>query len=128
MVHSTSLIPFKLFLSITFSNASGAQPHGFNYYNMCAQSLQSCPTLCNPTDCSPPGSSVHGDPPGKKIEVGCHFFSRRSSRPRNGTSLSYVSGTGRPLVPPGTLPDYYNSLQSDVFPLISLFSTISQQG
>ena len=21
---------------------------------------QSCPTLCNPTDCSPPGSSVHG--------------------------------------------------------------------
>jgi len=21
---------------------------------------QSCPTLCNPMDCSPPGSSVHG--------------------------------------------------------------------
>ena len=27
-----------------------------------AQSLQLCPTLCNPTDCSPPGSSVHGIP------------------------------------------------------------------
>ena len=25
-----------------------------------AQSLQSCPTLCNPMDCSPPGSSVLG--------------------------------------------------------------------
>ena len=25
-----------------------------------AKSLQSCPTLCNPTDCSLPGSSVHG--------------------------------------------------------------------
>ena len=25
-----------------------------------AKSLQSCPTLCNPVDCSPPGSSVHG--------------------------------------------------------------------
>ena len=25
-----------------------------------AKSLQLCPTLCNPTDCSPPGSSVHG--------------------------------------------------------------------
>ena len=25
-----------------------------------AKSLQSCPTLCNPMDCSPPGSSVHG--------------------------------------------------------------------
>ena len=27
---------------------------------MCAQLLQSCPTLCNPVDWSPPGSSVHG--------------------------------------------------------------------
>ena len=27
---------------------------------MCARSLQSCLTLCNPMDCSPPGSSVHG--------------------------------------------------------------------
>ena len=26
----------------------------------CAQSLQSCLTLCDPMDCSPPGSSVHG--------------------------------------------------------------------
>ena len=25
-----------------------------------AKSLQSCPTLSNPMDCSPPGSSVHG--------------------------------------------------------------------
>ena len=25
-----------------------------------AKSLQSCPTLCGPTDCSPPGFSVHG--------------------------------------------------------------------
>ena len=27
---------------------------------MCAKVLQSCPTLCNPVDCSPPGSSIHG--------------------------------------------------------------------
>ena len=27
---------------------------------MCAKSLQSCATLCNPVDCSQPGSSVHG--------------------------------------------------------------------
>ena len=27
---------------------------------VCAKSLQLCPTLCDPTDCSPPGSSVHG--------------------------------------------------------------------
>ena len=33
---------------------------------------QSCPALCNPMDCSPPGSSACGDSPGKNIGVGCH--------------------------------------------------------
>ena len=33
---------------------------------------QSCPTLCDPVDCSPPGSSVHGDSQGKDTGVGCH--------------------------------------------------------
>ena len=35
---------------------------------------QLCPTLCNPMDCSPPGSSVHGDSPGKNTGVGCYAF------------------------------------------------------
>ena len=39
----------------------------------CAASVaQSCVTLCGPVDCSPPGSSVHGDSPGKNAGVGCH--------------------------------------------------------
>ena len=44
--------------------------------NVCvhAKSLQSCPTLCNPMDCSSPDSSVHGDSPGKNTGVGCHFL------------------------------------------------------
>ena len=29
-------------------------------WRTCVKSLQSCPTLCDPMDCSPPGSSVHG--------------------------------------------------------------------
>ena len=33
---------------------------------------QSCLTLCNPKDCSPPGYSVHGDSPGKSTGVDCH--------------------------------------------------------
>ena len=33
---------------------------------------QSCLTLCSPMDCSPPGSSVHGDSPDKNTGVGCH--------------------------------------------------------
>ena len=35
--------------------------------------VQSCPTLCDTMDCSPPGSSsVHGDAPGKNTGVSCH--------------------------------------------------------
>ena len=33
---------------------------------------QSCLTLCDPKECSPPGSSIHGDSPGKNTGVGCH--------------------------------------------------------
>ena len=40
----------------------------------CAKWLQLYLTLCDPMDCSPPGSSVHGDSPGQKTEVGCHFL------------------------------------------------------
>ena len=39
---------------------------------MCAKSLQLCLTLCDPRDYSLPGSSVHGDSPGKNTGVGCH--------------------------------------------------------
>ena len=44
---------------------------------MHAKSLQSCPTLCDPMDYSPPGSSVHGDSLGKNTGVGCHFLVQR---------------------------------------------------
>ena len=33
---------------------------------------QSCSALCDPMDCSPPGSSVHGNSPGKNTREGCH--------------------------------------------------------
>ena len=34
--------------------------------------IQPYPTLCNPMNCSPPDSSVHGDSPGKNTGVGYH--------------------------------------------------------
>ena len=34
--------------------------------------VQSCPTLGEPMNCSPPGSSVHGDSQGKHTGLGCH--------------------------------------------------------
>ena len=42
-----------------------------DFYILCLVA-QSCPNFCNPMDCSPPGSSVHGDSPGKNTGVGCH--------------------------------------------------------
>ena len=47
---------------------------------------QLCPTLCDPMDCSPPGSSVHGESPGKYARVGCHpllqgIFPTKESNP-----------------------------------------------
>ena len=39
-----------------------------------AKSLQSCLTLCDPIDGSPPGSPVPGDSPGNNNGVGCHFL------------------------------------------------------
>ena len=41
-----------------------------------AKSLQSCPTLCDPIDGSPPGSSVHGIFQARVLEWGAIAFSR----------------------------------------------------
>jgi len=38
------------------------------HVGMYAKSLQLCLTLCDPMDCSPPGSSVHGHSPGRILE------------------------------------------------------------
>ena len=41
---------------------------------LAAESLQSCPTLRDPIDGSPPGSPRPWDSPGKNTGVGCHFL------------------------------------------------------
>ena len=42
------------------------------YYAALGLVAQSCLTLCDPMDGRPPGSSVHGDSPGKNTGGGCH--------------------------------------------------------
>ena len=56
---------------------------------------QSCLTLCDAIDCSPPGSSVHGIFQAKIPECVAISFSRGPSRPRDRTHISYVSCIGR---------------------------------
>ena len=47
----------------------------FCYEPAAAKSLQSCPTLCDPIDGSPPGSSVHGIFQARVLEWGAIAFS-----------------------------------------------------
>jgi len=44
---------------------------------------QSCSTLCDPMDCGPPGSSVHGILQARILEWVAILFSRGPSRPRD---------------------------------------------
>ena len=59
-------------------------------------------TLCDPMDYSPPGSSAHGDSPGKKnTEWVAMPSSRGSSQPRDQTRASHIAGNSFPAEPPG---------------------------
>ena len=53
---------------------------------------QSCPTLCDPMDCSLSGSSVHGIFQARVLEWIAISFSRESSWPRDRTWVSHIAG------------------------------------
>ena len=54
---------------------------------------QSCPAVYSPRDCSLPGSSVHGNFPGKNTGVGCHALpAMGSSKPRDRNQVSCIAG------------------------------------
>ena len=55
-----------------------------------AESLQSCPTLCDPMDCSLPGSSVHGILQARMLERVAVPASSGSSQPWDGTCTSCI--------------------------------------
>ena len=57
---------------------------------VCAKSLQSCLTHCDPMDCSPPGSSVHGILQARILEWVAMPSSRGPSRPRDRISICIV--------------------------------------
>jgi len=59
---------------------------------MLAKLLQSCPTLYDPMDCSPPGSSVHGILQARMLERVAFPFSRGSSQSRDWTQVSCIAG------------------------------------
>ena len=76
------------------SEPPGKPKNMYMYMNMYQFSpvAQSCPTLCNPMDCSPPGSSIHGILQARILEWVAISSSRGSSRPRDRTQVSHIAG------------------------------------
>ena len=62
---------------------------------------QTCPTLCDPMACSPPGSSVHRLFQARILEWVAISFSRRSFQPRDQTWVSCITGRFSTTEPPG---------------------------
>ena len=60
---------------------------------VCAKSLQSCPTICDPMDCSPPGSAVHGILQARILDWIAMPSSRGSFQPRDQSQVFRVAGT-----------------------------------
>ena len=80
------LLPIQTCFSLNFeprSQTVSSASHGHIYPQANAFTLQgsvnacsitqSCPTLCDLMECSPPGSSIHGISPGKNTGVGWPF-------------------------------------------------------
>ena len=67
---------------------------------VCMCLAQSCPTLSDPMDCSPPGSSVHGDSPGKNTGAGCHAL-LQGPNPRIEPRSPALQADSLPSEPPG---------------------------
>ena len=118
-------------------------------------STWSCLTLCDPMDCSSPGSYVHGILQARMLEWAAISFSRGSSQPRDQTWLSCIAdrffivwaikeapGTNKELIYKGCMkhlplaPKFYNLLTNlgpsrfclhwDLFLLLSLPASVSR--
>ena len=66
-------------------------PHALSHILSCVLVAQSCPTLCDPIDYSPPGSSAHGFLQARILELVVIPFSRGSSQPRDQIQVSCIA-------------------------------------
>ena len=80
---------------------------------------QSCPTLCDPMDCSLPGFSLHGILQARVLEWVAFSFSRGSSQSRDQTQVSHTAGgffTAEPQGKPKNTGVGSLSLLQQIFP------------
>ena len=104
-------------------------PRWLSVFHLGTVSVQSLSPvwLCDPMDCSPPGSSVHGIFQARVLKWVAISFCRGSSWPRYRTQVSSIAGRGAlPSEPPEKphILDTY-TLMSEIFPsVIDLFIII----
>ena len=98
-------------------------------YTVLCLVIESCPSPCDPMDCSPPGSSVHGDSPGKNTGAGCHARLQEIF-PTQGSNQGllhcrwifyHLSHQGNPII---TIRNYFMPLNA-TFVCLHLFSSLS---
>ena len=82
---------FGIHLAIVNSYVKIQSEHP-KFYREVSEVSQSCPTLCDPMDCSLPGSSLHGILQARVLEWVAISFSRGSSQSRDWTLVSCIPG------------------------------------
>ena len=88
MVTHSSILVWE----IPWAEEPGATVHGVAKVGHSeVKAAQSCPTLCDPMDCSLPGSSVLGILQARLLGWVAVPFSRGSSQPRDRTQVSRIA-------------------------------------
>ena len=77
--------------ALVLLNHTIRKPFHTDQHLLCAGCAQLCPTLCNPMNCSPSASSVHGILQARMLEWVAISSSRQSSWPRDRIPISYAS-------------------------------------
>ena len=94
------------------------------YHGLCVCLVaQLCLTLCDSTDCSPPGYSIHGILQARILEQGAVSFSRESSRPRARTWFSSLQADSLLSEPPRLYPDKDTGAQISPGPVRAMIIT-----
>ena len=130
-----SLAKIKKF-TITFNTMKGQKCGWMSFaifvyksiYTTTTKSLQSCPTLCDPKDGSPPGSPIPGILQARTLEWGCHFLLQRMKA----KSESEVTQSCQTLSDPmdGSLPgsSVHGIFQARVLEWVAIaFSAVSNE-
>ena len=106
-----SLETLRCFMYLAYTHTQRTRLCTLWVTSVCAKSLQSCLTLCDPVDYSPPGSSIHGILQARILICGSHFplqgfFPTQGSNPHLPCLLHWQMSS-LPPGPPGSPSDFW---------------------